>query len=81
MGERLKGARVIYHRKPSPNFIGVGKELDEDAWRRHIIKTLKAAQGCHLEITQRDVYSLGGDIHKPRKAVRIIRELIDEYWL
>jgi hypothetical protein len=81
MGDRLKGSRVIYHRKPSPNFIGVGKELDEDAWRRHIIKTLKAAQGCHLEITQRDVYSLGGDIHKPRKAVRIIRELIDEYWL
>lgn len=80
MGERLKGTKVIYHRKPSPNFIGVGKELDEEAWRQHIIKTLKAAQGCHLEITQRDVYALGGDVQKPRKAVRIIRELIDEYW-
>ncbi|HHW01042.1 MAG TPA: hypothetical protein GXX36_16020 [Clostridiaceae bacterium] len=80
MGEKLKGRKVIYHRKPSPNFIGVGKDLDEEAWRQHIIKTLKAAQGCHLEITQRDVYSLGGDVEKPRKAVRIIRECIDEYW-
>jgi hypothetical protein len=80
MGEKLKGSKVIYHRKPSPNFIGVGQELNEEAWRQHIIKTLKAAQGCHLEITQRDIYSLGGDINKPRRAVRIIRELIDEYW-
>jgi len=80
MGEKLKGTRIIYHRKPSPNFIGIGKELDEEAWRGHIIKTLKAAQGCNLEITQRDVYSLGGNINKPRRAVHIIRELIDEYW-
>ena len=80
MGEKLRGTKVIYHRKPSPNFIGVGKELDEEAWRQHIISTLKAAQGCHLEITQRDVYSLGGDSEKPRKAVKIIRELIEEYW-
>jgi len=80
MGERLRGTKVIYHRKPSPNFIGVGQELDEEAWRQHIIKTLKAAQGCHLEITQRDVYTLGGDAEKPRKAVKIIRELIEQYW-
>ena len=31
MGEKLRGTKVIYHRKPSPNFIGVGKELDEEA--------------------------------------------------
>lgn len=80
MGEKLRGSRVIYHRKPSPNFIGVGKELDEEAWREHIIKTLKTAQGCRLEITQRDVYTLEGDINKPRRAVAIIRELIDKYW-
>lgn len=80
MGEKLRGGKVIYHRKPSPNFIGVGTELDEEAWKQHIIKTLKAAQGCHLEISQRDVYSLGGNVNKPRRAVQIVRELIDRYW-
>lgn len=80
MGERLRGTKVIYHRKPSPNFIGVDEVFDEEGWRRHIIKTLKAARGCNLEITQRDVYTLKGDPERPRRAVRIIRELIEEYW-
>jgi hypothetical protein len=80
MGERLRGSKVIYHRKPSPNFIGVGSELDEEAWRNHIVKTLKAAQGCHLEFSQRDVYTLGGNTDKPRRAVEIIRELIEKHW-
>jgi hypothetical protein len=80
MGERLRGNKVIYQRKPSPTFIGTGKDLDEDAFRDHILKTLKAAQGCYLEITQRDVYMLGGNIEKPRRAVQIIREMIDRYW-
>lgn len=72
---------VIYHRKPSPNYIGVGRQLDEEAWRKHIITTLKAARGCKLEITQRDVYSLCGNPDKPRRAVQIIRELIEDYWV
>lgn len=81
MGEKLRGSKVIYHRKPSPNFIGVGTELDEEAWRKHIVTTLMAARGCKLEFSQRDVYSLGGNLEKPRRAVQIIRELIDEYWV
>lgn len=80
MGEKLRGTKVIYHRKPSPNFIGVDEVFDEEGWRQHIIKTLKAARGCNLEISQRDVYSLKGDLERPRKAVKIIRELIEEYW-
>lgn len=80
MGERLRGSKVIYHRKPNPNFIGVGKYLDEEAWRGHILKTIKAARGCKLEFSQRDVYTLGGDINKPRRAVEIIRELIEKHW-
>jgi hypothetical protein len=35
MGEKLKGSKIIYHRKPSPNYLGVTKELDADAWRKH----------------------------------------------
>jgi len=80
MGERLRGSNIIYHRKPSPNFLGVGKDLNEAAFSEHIKDTLKAAKGCKLEITQRDVYTLERNIPKARRYVEIIRNLIDGYW-
>ncbi len=58
MGQQLKGSKIIYHRKPSPNYLGVGETMDEEGLRKHIQKTLKAAEGCTLEFTQRDVYTL-----------------------
>lgn len=81
MGDRLRASDVIYHRKPSPTFIGVKKEFDEEAFAEHIRKTLKCAKGCKLEFTIRDVYTLNGDIRKPGKAVGIIRNLIEESWV
>ncbi|MCX6927865.1 MAG: hypothetical protein NT154_32355 [Verrucomicrobia bacterium] len=80
MGEALRGSRTIYHRKPSPNFIGVGKQLDEEAFRGHIRHTLECARGCQLEFSFRDVYTLEGNIGKPRRAVQIVRELVEEHW-
>jgi hypothetical protein len=80
MGEQLRGRDVIYHRKPSPNFIGVGKELDETGFREHIRKTLTAAKGCKLEISFRDVYNLEGNLNKPRRAIEITREEIGNNW-
>jgi hypothetical protein len=80
MGEALRGSRVIYSRKPSPNFIGVGKDLDTDAFSAHMRKTLVAAKDCHLEIIFRDIYSLSGDLSKPGRAVEITRRLIDQLW-
>ncbi|HEY5583406.1 MAG TPA: hypothetical protein VIK78_02825 [Ruminiclostridium sp.] len=80
MGEALKGSSVIYHRKPSPNYVGVGKDLDEVAYSEHISKTLKCAKSCKLEFSFRDVYTLGGQNDKPRKAVEILRTLIEKYW-
>ena len=81
MGEALKGSNVIYHRKPSPNYVGVGKELDEAGFCKHIIKTMKCARGCKLEISFRDVYTLEANIQKPRRAVQIVRELTGKYWV
>lgn len=81
MGERLRGSKVIYHRKPSPNFLGVGTTLDEDAFREHIRKSLKAARGCEMEITQRDVYTINHDIPKAKRYVEIIREEIEDHWV
>jgi len=80
MGEALKGRETIYHRKPSPNFLGVGQNLDEPALREHIVKTLKAAKGCTLEITQRDVYTINSDEAKARRFVEVIREEIANNW-
>lgn len=80
MGERLRGSKVIYHRKPSPNFLGVDPVLDEEAFRQHIRKSLKAARGCKMEITQRDVYTIHHNIPKARRYVAIIREEIENNW-
>ena len=80
MAEQLRGTNIIYHRKPSPNYLGVGTRLDEEGFREHIRKTLQTAQGCHVEITQRDVYTVGNDLDKVRRYVQIIRECIDKYW-
>lgn len=80
MGERLRGSKVIFHRKPSPNFLGVGSVLDEEAFREHIRRSLLAARGCKMEITQRDVYTINHDIGKARRYVQIIREEIANNW-
>ncbi len=80
MAENLRNSGIIYHRKPSPNFLGVGAKLDEEGFRAHIEKTLKTARGCRVEITQRDVYTVNNDINKVKRYVEIIRESIENCW-
>lgn len=75
MGEILRNEKVIYHRKPSPNFLGVPPELDEEALRQHIQATWDAAKGCQLEFAQRDVYTIHNNTEKVRRYVEIIREV------
>lgn len=80
MGEQLQNRSVIFHRKPSPNYLGVGTALDEDAVRKSLRKTLNAAKGCKLEITQRDVYTINHDISKAKRYVDIMKEEIEKYY-
>jgi len=80
MGEVLRGRKTVYHRKPSSNFLGVGINLDEDGLRKHIAKTIQAARGCTLEITQRDVYTIHHNEAKARRFIEIIREEIENHW-
>ncbi len=80
MGERLRGSKIIYHRKPSPNYLGTGTLLDEEAFRTHIRESLQAARGCEMEITQRDVYTINKDISKAKRYVDIIKEEIVNCW-
>ncbi|MGL1893834.1 MAG: hypothetical protein OCD02_19510 [Spirochaetaceae bacterium] len=74
MGNKLRGKKVIYHRKPSPNFLRVDEELNENTFREHIKKTVEAAKGCQLEFAQRDVYTIHNNPQKVRRYVEIIRE-------
>ncbi|MEG1744598.1 MAG: hypothetical protein RR215_03335 [Ruthenibacterium sp.] len=80
MGSELKGTDIIFHRKPSPNFLGVDKVLDEAAVRAHIKETLEAAAGCVVEFTQRDVYTVHENPAKVRRYVEIIREQCERYY-
>lgn len=80
MAERLRGRKTIFHRKPSPNYLGVGATLDEDAFRGHIRDSILAAKGLTMEITQRDVYSINHDIPKAKRYVDIIKEEIVNLW-
>ena len=70
---------------PERSYIGKSRKevadiLDENAFRAHIEKTLKTAQGCHLEFAQRDVYTVNRDMNKVKRYVQIIRESIETCW-
>lgn len=79
MGRVLAEQKLIYSRKPSPNFIGVPQCFDEVAFEDYMEETFKAARNCQLEIIFRDIYSLCGDVSKPGRAVEIVRKLERKY--
>jgi hypothetical protein len=60
--------------------MGVGKDFDEAGFAAHLQKTVDAARGCTLEVIMRDVYTLTGDLGKPARAVKILRDIIDRSW-
>lgn len=80
MGERLRGGGITYLRKPSPNFLGVGTALDEEGLRAHMERTARAACGCPLEFSQRDVYTIHHDPGKVRRYVQITRQSVERYY-
>jgi hypothetical protein len=81
MGERLDGRKVIYSRKPSPNFIGIQSGFDEEAFTAYIRKTAAAVKGrCKTEFIFRDIYTLHGNRDKLRSAVEITRRIAEEVY-
>ncbi len=76
MGEALRGTGIIFSRKPDPNFLGVDVALNEAAWTAHIRETLAAARGVAVEFIVRDVYTVHGNLAKPRRAVELARAAI-----
>jgi hypothetical protein len=82
MAEALTGKNIIYSRKPNPNLLGVDVQLNEDAWAKEIRDTLEicAEKNMPLEFIVRDVYSMHGNLNKPRRAVEIARREIDKFF-
>ncbi len=80
MGEALRGTGIVFSHKPNPNLLGVDRELNEEAWSAHIRQTLEAARGCLTEFIVCDVYTVHGNLAKPRRAVELARAEIDKYY-
>ncbi len=78
MGEALQSRKTVYLRKPSPNLLGVGDQLNEEAVVAHFRHTAKCASGCKLEIAVRDVYRVG-TWQKVRRYVELAREGLSDY--
>lgn len=75
MSETLTKSKIIYSRKPSPNYIGVEKEFDQRTFSQHIKKTVQLTKDCKTEFIFRDIYKLNGNIEKVKQAVDIVRNL------
>lgn len=80
IGEKLRGKKIIYHRKPFPNYLSIDKVFDETAFSEHIRKTLEAARGCYFELSYRDVYSLQGELYRGKRVYETIQKCIDKWW-
>ena len=77
MADALRDTPIVFSRKPDPNLLGVYPALDEEKWAAHIGETLDATRDVLTEIIIRDVYTVHGDLTKPRRAVEIARREID----
>ena len=73
MAQQLSNSNVIYSRKPSPNFIGIEKNFDEQAFKEYINKTKSLTKDCKTEYIFRDIYKLYGNLDKIKKAVEIAK--------
>jgi len=80
LGEMIRGTKIVYHRKPSPNYISVDAVFDEEAFIKHMEKTVKAARGCPLEVTFRDITSVRGEPWRLTRAVELTREAFARCW-
>jgi len=80
IAEMIRGTKIVYHRKPSPNYVGADTVFNEAEYLKHLEATVKAARGCPLEITFRDITSVHGEPWRLGRAVELAREAIARHW-
>ena len=74
--EQIGAAYVLSYRPSPADMVSYG--FDADRIRNIIRRDLNACQGCHLDITLKDVETVQGDPDRIRNWVRIVRELIED---
>jgi len=77
MAEACRNDDIVYSRKPNPTLVSTGI-FDEDAIRDDLRKTLRAAEGCRLEIIMKDVHTLCDQPDRLPRWVALARETADE---
>jgi hypothetical protein len=76
MGNALRRTKIVFSRKPDPQYLGVDVSLNEEAWRAHIRETLEATRGAFTEFIIRDVYTVHGNVGKVRRGVELAKHEI-----
>ncbi|MCC6446090.1 MAG: hypothetical protein IT210_21890 [Armatimonadetes bacterium] len=74
IAEKL-GQNHVCSRKPRPGPIS-GSNPGWDSLARDLDETLAAARNCNLEIIFRDIYRIGGERHRLKKWVDMVRSRI-----
>ena len=80
MAEVLRGKKIVYHRKPSPNYLTSESGFDEQAFCEHIAASVKAARGLPLHFSFRDILTVRNDLSRVPKAVKLTRSMIEKYY-
>jgi hypothetical protein len=69
----------VFSYRPSPADM-VSYNYDEARIRKIIGRDLKACRQCHVDITLKDVETVGRDPDRVRRWVNVTREVIAEVW-
>ena len=73
------GTDYVLSYRPSPaDMVGYG--FDEARVRHILDRDLRAARGCHVDITLKDVETVQGDPDRIRRWTAVTRQAIDEVW-
>jgi len=71
------GTEYVLSYRPSPTDM-VGYGLDASKIKNLLREDFKACQGCHFDVTLKDVETVQGDVERIRRFVRIVKDLIEE---
>ena len=75
------GDRYVLSYRPSPaDMVGYG--FDEPRIRQILRRDLEAcrANGCHVDITLKDVETVQSDCTRVQQWVRVVREVVQQVW-
>lgn len=71
---------MVYYSKPRAEFVTADGPLDDAAITASFKAICEAASGCLLEIAQREVGTIFGDLERGHRYVRLAREAVDAFW-